>query len=215
MNDPYQVLGVSRSATEKEIKAAYKELVKKYHPDQYQGNPLAEFAEEKMAEVNAAYDQIINERRNGGSSAYYGSGSSGYYDAGASSGPQAACDFDNREIRRLIASGNITQAEQLLDVVPESSRNAEWYFLKGNVAYSRGWLNDAYSCFDQACKLDPNNSEYSAVLNRMNSQRGGYMAGNNMRSQQSGMDSTLDCLSTLCIVDCCCECMGGDFIRCC
>ena len=65
MKDPYQILGVSRNASEQEIKAAYKALVKKYHPDQYQDNPLAEFAEEKMAEINTAYDAIMQERRNG------------------------------------------------------------------------------------------------------------------------------------------------------
>ena len=71
MNDPYKVLGVSKNASEEEIKAAYKALVKKYHPDQYQDNPLAEFAEEKMAEINSAYDAIIEERRSGRSSYSY------------------------------------------------------------------------------------------------------------------------------------------------
>ena len=71
MNDPYKVLGVSPNATDDEIKTAYKELVKKYHPDQYQDSPIADVAEEKMAEVNAAYDQIMQQRKSGG----YSSGS--------------------------------------------------------------------------------------------------------------------------------------------
>ena len=54
--DPYKILGVSPTASDAEIKSAYKELVKKYHPDQYQDNPLADVAEEKMSEINAAYD---------------------------------------------------------------------------------------------------------------------------------------------------------------
>ena len=57
--DPYKILGVSPTASDAEIKSAYKELVKKYHPDQYQDNPLADVAEEKMYEINAAYDQIM------------------------------------------------------------------------------------------------------------------------------------------------------------
>ena len=56
MNDPYSVLGVSPDASDEEIKKAYRELARKYHPDNYQNNPLADLAEEKMKAINEAYD---------------------------------------------------------------------------------------------------------------------------------------------------------------
>ena len=63
MKDPYSVLGVNKNATDEEIKNAYRELARKYHPDNYQDNPLSELASEKMKEINEAYDAIINSRR--------------------------------------------------------------------------------------------------------------------------------------------------------
>ena len=123
---------------------------------------------------------------------------------------------DYMNIRRIISSGNITQADQMLDNVPQASRNAEWFFLKGNIAYSRGWLDQAYNYFGEACRLDPGNSEYNAAFNRMNQQGSGYMQGNpQYTTRSSGSSDACDCLSTLCIADCCCEMMGGDLIRCC
>ena len=68
MNDPYQALGVSENASDEEIKKAYRDLARKYHPDNYHDNPLADLAQEKMKEINAAYEEI-NRRRSGGSRA--------------------------------------------------------------------------------------------------------------------------------------------------
>ena len=59
MKDPYSVLGVSQNATDEEIKKAYREQARKYHPDNYVDNPLSDLAEEKMQEINEAYDEII------------------------------------------------------------------------------------------------------------------------------------------------------------
>ena len=77
MKNPYEVLGVSPNATESEIKTAYRNLAKKYHPDKYTNSPLADVAEEKMKEVNEAYDAIMEMRKNGGNSNSYGN-SGGY-----------------------------------------------------------------------------------------------------------------------------------------
>lgn len=56
--DCYEVLGVSPGAAPEEIRTAYRNLAKKYHPDNYVGNPLADLASEKMKEINQAYDEI-------------------------------------------------------------------------------------------------------------------------------------------------------------
>ena len=63
MNDPYKILGVDRNATDDEVKEAYRKLARKYHPDNYGDNPLSDLAEEKMQEINEAYDAIVNMRK--------------------------------------------------------------------------------------------------------------------------------------------------------
>lgn len=86
--DPYKVLGVSPSASEDEIKRAYRDLARKYHPDNYINNPLADLAKEKMQEINDAYDTIMKQRQNGGTSSSYSqqSSSGGAYTGAASNG---------------------------------------------------------------------------------------------------------------------------------
>jgi len=74
MNDPYSVLGVSPSASEDEVKKAYRDLARKYHPDNYHDNPLADLAQEKMKEINEAYDSITKGRTSGGWSGRTSSG---------------------------------------------------------------------------------------------------------------------------------------------
>ena len=69
--DPYKVLGVTPQTSDDDIKRAYRELARKYHPDNYVNNPLADLAEARMKEINEAYDMIMNERnaaKNGGAS---------------------------------------------------------------------------------------------------------------------------------------------------
>ena len=109
--NPYEVLGVSENASDEEIKKAYKELVKKYHPDKYQDNPLADLAEEKLQEINEAYDILMKGNR----------GSS----RGESYGGSRSASFDSMQVRRYIDAGNLAAAEQILNST--SDRSAEWF----------------------------------------------------------------------------------------
>lgn len=63
MSDPYKILGVPPTATDDEVKSAYRALAKKYHPDNYAGSPVADLADEKMKEINQAYDTIMAQRK--------------------------------------------------------------------------------------------------------------------------------------------------------
>ena len=210
--DPYKILGVSPDASDKEVKKAYKELVKKYHPDHFQDSPLDSVAEEKMSEINDAYDEIMNMRRSGNNGGnYYGSDNSSYSAGGYASGM-----YDSNQVRNLIQNGNITAAEKTLNAVEINDRDAEWHFLMGSVFYKRGWLNDAYSQFTMAVQMNPSNMEYQGAMNQMNRQRSGYMAGNQMpNSNMNTANTACNCCSNLICADCCCEMCGGDLIPCC
>ena len=118
MKDPYEVLGVPHGASEDEIKKAYRELARKYHPDNYANNPLADLAQEKMKEINEAYATLM---KGGRQQADAGSTGGQRSSAGSTSSPLY-------EIRRRIQLGDLDGAEAGLNAV--SARTAEWYYLR-------------------------------------------------------------------------------------
>lgn len=209
MTDPYKVLGVSRDATDDEIKKAYRDLARKYHPDNYVNNPLSDLVEEKMKEINEAYDQIQKQRAGGSNGSGY---SSGTY---TENGQTYSSYYGNFiKIRELINAGKYSEADIILDSVSAADRSAEWNFLKGCVLTQRGWYYDAQKYFETACYMDPDNAEYRTALNNIRSSASEYGAGYRTANDAGGCSGCDICSGLLC-ADCLCECFGGDLIRCC
>jgi len=202
MSDPYKVLGVSPDATDDEIKKAYRELAKKYHPDNFHNNPLGDLATEKMQQINTAYDEIQAMRATGNHK-----NSGGSRSGGDTNRP------DLQRIRTLISQGRYGEAEIMADSVSAQNRNAEWYFLKGLIYMQSGRYNAATESIRTACTMDPNNAEYASVYNRLKNNQNMY-GGFNAPRTDSGCSGCDMCSGLLC-ADCLCECCGGDLIRCC
>lgn len=208
MTNPYKVLGVNEGATNEEIRAAYLSLVKKYHPDKYTDPDMKQLANEKLKEINEAYDQLTKnpgKTASGGySGAAYGAGGHG----GSYSGPEA-----DRFIRArgLINAGNLDGAKTILDSI--QTRNAEWYYLYGIIYLRQGWYDKAREFLGRAYRTEPGNAEYAQAYNTLR-----YTGNPYSRPRQStsyGNCSACDICTGLMCADCCCECMGGDLIRCC
>ena len=202
--NPYEVLGVPENADDATVKKAYRELVKKYHPDNFKDNPLADLANEKLQEVNEAYDMITKGRTSGGSS--YSSDSS--YSGSSSYGANSKFAY----VRNLIQQRRFADADAELNRTNDQS--AEWHFLKGCVCVSRGWHFEGIQHLQTAVNMDPTNPEYRNMLNNINMRRTTYnQMGNGYGYQRN--DDMCNCCSNLICADCCCEMMGGDLISCC
>lgn len=187
---------LARTDDEETIKKAYRNLVKKYHPDRYANSPLAEQANEKLKEINLAYDIITGKAQNTSQST--GGGYSGGYGSYNTSGFEVS--FDN--VRRLISMHMLDAAEQMLTRLPQ---NAEWYYLMGVIYMRRGWYQKAKEFINRACSLDPNNGEYRSA-------QGSFSArGGSFRSYSTHMNPLACCAASLC---CSQVCTGGRFVPC-
>ena len=204
MNDPYSVLGVDPNASDEQVKKAYRDLARKYHPDNYQNNPLADLAEEKMKEINEAYDTITKSRAGGGQSTY-GPGAyqqntyTGGYQQRQSSYQSGGSLY--AQVRQAINQGNLRLADQLLRTAP--SQDAEWHFLTGYVAFQKGWLDEATQHFRVACSMNPGNAEYRQALSMMQQGGAGYHPSGYGYNSGCGCDPCTTCMCISCASPCC------------
>lgn len=156
ITNPYKILGVPDGASEEECAAAYKKLAKKYHPDL---NPNDESAAKKMAEINAAFDQIKSGKANTQNQYRYSS----YRNSSSNtSNPNYFIS-----VSQFIRSGQYAQALNLLNQIED--RNAQWYYLSALANMGTGNQNIALAHIQQACAMEPNNFTYSTAYSSIRS----------------------------------------------
>lgn len=166
MKDPYDVLGVSRNADDEEIKKAYRTLSRKYHPDANINNPNKDQAEEKFKEVQSAYQEIMRERKDGGSfdsEKFY----SGGFDSWKKSNYSDETMSGLRAASVYIQNGYYSQAETVLENMQE--RPSEWYYLSALAYMGEGSTDRASEMIDRALDMDPGNENYQILKRRINS----------------------------------------------
>ena len=212
MLDPYSVLGVSRNATDEEIKKAYRKLSRKYHPDANINNPNKDQAEEKFKEVQQAYEQIMREREygsSGGSSGGYGG--YGYGGFGGFGGQQRQSTYEDEESVRRRAAANFVQSghyQEAMNVLERmTEKNGYWYYLHACANTGLGNNVAAKEDAQKAVELDPNNQQFRQLLSQLEGGNGWY----NDRGGMYGMDCTGTSALKVCLP--CCLCCG--LSRCC
>ncbi len=201
--NPYQILEVSPNASNDEIKKAYRELSRKYHPDSYANNPLSDLAEEKFKQVQEAYQQIMRERENGYNGGTASSSHTSYSSNADDSSPEMIAAYNYLAARHYVEALNVLQRI--------SNRSARWYYYSAVANSGLGNNVIALEHARQAVAMEPGNSEYEKVLNQIQWQSQRYQ--NTRYNNNPGYGTGNLCCDLWC-ADTLCECMGGDLCAC-
>ncbi len=238
MFDPYSVLGLSRDASDEDIKKAYRKLSRKYHPDANINNPNAAQAEEKFKQVQEAYQQIMQERAHGGSGyqngGYQGGYSQGGYGGNSTGGFGGFGDFggfggfggfdfggfgnqtnrgqNDEYTMHMNAAANYIRNrhyQEALNVLSDiSERTAQWYYYSAIANSGLGNNVTALEHANKAAAMEPDNIQYRNLVSQLQNGQSWYQDMGTSYGMPSSGNSGL-CLK-LCIANMLCNCCCGN-----
>ncbi len=171
--NPYKILGVPQKATIDEVKKAYRALARQHHPDRHIGKPDAAEAETRMREINEAYDTIIKKKNLFAGEPEKTLKKKKCKDKRHSKQTPARFEANQpfyEKVKKFLHLDDIDVAAATLLRTPE--RDAEWYFLMGEIWVKKGWYDDAGRAYTKASRADPTNKLYHEALNKLNSIEG-------------------------------------------
>ncbi|MDD6069549.1 MAG: J domain-containing protein [Clostridiales bacterium] len=215
MKNPYDILGVPSNATEDEIKKAYRNLSRKYHPDANVNNPNKEQAEERFKEVQQAYQTIMNGKVNGtsGYGSYGDYGSFGGFER--NSGSRNASYGEDKENSYLqaaftyVRSGDYQAALNVLSNI--ENRSGRWYYISAIANHGMGNQATALEHIQIAMRMEPGNMEYQQFYQIMENGGNWYASQGDFYGMPT-MDGSSFCFK-LCLANLACNfcCSGGRF----
>lgn len=242
MRDPYEILELKKGANKDDVKRAYKKLAKQYHPDQYDDNPLRVLAEDKMREVNEAYDHLMksipdNESHGTSSSSSYTNNNSygsnyknqsnNSYSSNTNTNNYNQNSNYNQNNYNNSYSGNnsVNVFSQVRSDINSGNlraaedrlnsvrtRDAEWNYLMGILFSKKGWYDSSRNYITTAYNMNPSNIEYRNAYNQLNMHNHSYRQ-NYYGRRSNDVDMCNLCTNLWC-ADTLCECFGGDLISC-
>lgn len=196
----YEILQISESASDEEIREQYQSLKKKYSEERWQEGEAGTQAARMLEKIDAAYEEIMRERRE------------------AKMNTDGTDAFE--EVAKLIREGNISEAQQKLDSFNE--RNAEWHYLQSVVFYRKSWINESKKQLEIAMQMDASNAKYRDAYEKLRAraeytQQTGGATGTNPNpvggDEQMGGNFCANCASFCytflcinCLFNLCCGC---------
>ena len=221
-SDPFVILGISKGASQSEILEAYKTKRAYYQQHVFDEGEAGSDAARMLEVLDQAYQDAMS----------YTHEAAKISDGDGSD----AAQFD--AVKAAISAKDFSKAQSLLDDM--YYRGGEWHYYQAIIFYEKNWLNDSKKQLELALDLDPENEKYKRSLENMKKKIDGGNAftkgaaqgsdGQNANGQQnyyatqrsyqqqaepSAMDGCCTACQCAICADCCCECLGGDLIRCC
>ena len=141
----YDLLGVSETASDDEIRARYDELKKKYSEDRFLEGEAGNEAAKMLNRIDVAYNEIMTERSEKHTAENAGS--------------------SYAKVDEYIRAGKINEAQAVLDEFNE--RPAEWHYLQSVVFYKKNWMNESKKQLEIALQMDSSNEKYRTAYNKL------------------------------------------------